>query len=81
MTLVDAKRSLDGIQEENIAERHVKFNIDFDEWRRYLFPPPTVFFWRTMLSALSHAPPHRFTDNNKGTEHGPTFLCVSSALI
>jgi hypothetical protein len=30
----ESKRiSLDGIQEEN-SQRHVKFNIDFDEWRR-----------------------------------------------
>ena len=39
---VDKQRmSLDGIREEGGAERHVKFNIDFDEWRRYLpyFPP------------------------------------------
>ena len=26
--------SLDGIREEGGAERHVKFNIDFAEWRR-----------------------------------------------
>lgn len=41
--LADKQRiSLDGIREEGGAERHVKFNIDFDEWRRYLpYPPPT----------------------------------------
>ena len=27
--------SLDGIQEGGGPERHVKFNIDFDEWRLY----------------------------------------------
>jgi len=33
--VVDKQRiSLDGIREEGGAERHVKFNIDFDEWRR-----------------------------------------------
>jgi len=40
--LVDKQRiSLDGIREEGGAERHVKFNIDFDEWRRYRpYPQP-----------------------------------------
>jgi hypothetical protein len=35
IVVVDKQRiSLDGIREEGGAERHVKFNIDFDEWRR-----------------------------------------------
>ena len=67
--------SLDGIHEEaGGPERHVKFNIDFDEWRRY-HPQPNL-----ILRCVSTSHP---LDKHK---HGPcccfspSCLCHTSVL-
>jgi hypothetical protein len=76
--IADGKRiALEGVQEEN-AERHVKFNIDFDEWRRYLPQPkkhlPSSDWDECEWHYILFFSPYLFTRTRQNTPTGPCIV-------